>query len=101
MVAGAFGTVYKATLDEVDSVAVKMLPSDQLRNDQLQAFLTEVRCSSCGDTTKEARAGCNPACCSCRCSSILLSRFHNAMPCAVILCEMGPHDALWHAASMV
>lgn len=40
--AGAFGAVYKATLDEVDSVAVKMLPSDQLRNDQVQAFLTEV-----------------------------------------------------------
>ena len=36
------GAVYKATLDEVDSVAVKMLPSDQLRNDQVQAFLTEV-----------------------------------------------------------
>ena len=40
--AGAFGAVYKAILDEVDSVAVKMLPSDQLRNDQVQAFLTEV-----------------------------------------------------------
>ena len=42
MLAGAFGAVYKATLDEVDQVAVKMLPSDQLKDGQLKAFLTEV-----------------------------------------------------------
>ena len=34
--------MYKAILDEVDSVAVKVLPSDQFRKDQLQAFLNEV-----------------------------------------------------------
>ena len=42
MLAGAFGAVYKATLDEVDQVAVKMLPSDQLKDGQIKAFLTEV-----------------------------------------------------------
>ena len=50
--AGAFGDVYKATLDDVNSVAVKMLPSKQFSKQQLRAFLNEVRCTwpadSCG-----------------------------------------------------
>ena len=39
---GAFGTVYKAVLDDVDQVAVKMLPSAQFTRHQLRAFLNEV-----------------------------------------------------------
>ena len=39
---GAFGTVYKAVLDDVHAVAVKMLAAHQLKQVQLQAFVNEV-----------------------------------------------------------
>ena len=34
--------MYKAVLDEVDQVAVKMLPSEQFSKSQLEAFFNEV-----------------------------------------------------------
>ena len=35
--------MYKAVLDDVHAVAVKMLAADQLKQVQLQAFVNEVR----------------------------------------------------------
>ena len=42
MLPGAYGKVYRGILDDISHVAVKMLPSGQLNQRQVDAFLNEV-----------------------------------------------------------
>ena len=58
MFAGAFGTVYKALLDGVDKVAVKMLAPGVVKQNVLSAFCNEVQAASCTTDTLPVLLAC-------------------------------------------